>query len=1059
MNLSNLSIRKPVLASMFIATILLFGLVALNRLGIDIFPEVDIPTVTVNTTWEGADPSSVDGSVTDKVEERLTEIEGVKHITSISMEGGSRIIVEFELYRNPEDAAAEVRDKVSEALRDLPTDIDPPVINKLDINARPILWVSLYSDTMSIKDISEYLDYTLRPKIQTVPGVGNIQYGGFRRREMRVYLNAAKLEGYNLTAAEVMDVIRQKNIEAPSGILEGTEREFNVLTEGNLLTEEAFNGLILAYRNGAPIRLRDIGYAKDWMELDRTRARYNEIPCVSFGVAKRTGANAFQVAEAVKERLDQIEPTLPKGMKMAIAYDGSDFIKQTVDSAKEELLFGSIFAALIVWLFLQSLNPSVITALAIPTSFIGAFALMYFLGFTLNNMTMLAMTVLTGIVIDDAIIVLENIYRHMEEGKDRQTASILGASEITGAATATTLAIAGMFLPVAFMGGLIGKFFYQFGIIVAGAILLSLFVALTLVPMLCSRYLKTGRSTNVIFRGFERVNGTLEHLYRKTLPFSLNHRFLVVTVAIVSCVSSFFLIKFIGQEFTPKQDLARFIIRTKGPLGSSIEYMDAKHKILEKIVQETPETLKYISIVGLGQVRGARDVSKGFIFVTLKEKGDRNRSQQAIMTGLRKKFAQIPGIQAFLEDPETIPTGASTGDRRTPLQFDIKGDNIYKLAQVAQKTVDYTKTLPGVVDVDDSAELRKPELHLEIDRDKAADLDIDIDAITQNVYALIGGARLVTSKFEDPENGRRYDIRVRFDDDSRLNPDIINHILVANRRGERYRLASIVKLIETVGPNTITRRDREKAITVYGDVVEGASVETSLEKSMAYARSILPDPSYSVAPAGQAETMKESFMYLIFALWMAITISYIILAGQYDHFLHPLTILSALPLSTIGAFVALLIFGQTLNIMSMIGMILLLGVVKKNSILMVDFTNQLRDQGKGRNEALLQACPLRLRPILMTAFSTIAGVIPTAIGIGTGAEARRPMAIAILGGMVTSTFLTLYVVPAIYTYFDDVVPLSQRAIRQLGRLKEKFFKRSPGPKEPAGLGMKDDGAP
>ena len=1016
MFLSDISIKRPVFGIMMTVTVLLFGFVGLGRLGIDLFPEVDIPIVTVTTTWQGAAPETMDADVTDPIEEELVSIEGVKHITSYSSEGVSQVITEFVLEKDVDVAAQEVRDKVSEAMDKLPRDIDPPVIDKMDVNAKPVVWVALTGKNISIQDLGEYADDILKPRFQTISGVGNIEMAGYQEREMRIWLNARKLEAYGLTASDVKRVIRAKNVEFPGGWLEGKDREFTVKTRGELLSEEDFNRLIIAFRSGAPVRLKDIGYAEDGLEPRRSLARFNRVPSVCLGIAKRTGGNKVAIAKAVKLRLKELKEALPAGMNLEIAHDDSKYTEHAIRDVKVELFGGGLFATLVVFLFLRSVGSTFITAISIPTSIIGAFSIMYFLNFTINNLTMLALTLCTGMVIDDAIIVIENIYRHVEEGEDRVTAARSGAHEIAFAAMAATFSIVGVFVPVAFMGGVIGRFFYQFGITVAATIMLSLFIALTLIPLLSAQFLQRTTSHGRLFELSEKMFKNLEYHYRKMLNLCLQKRWWVVTIGAGVLIFSLFLGMLIDKEFVPKQDQSMYLIHMETTIGSSIDYTDQKLRLIEKIVTTHPATKRYTALIGFGD---RKEVHKGMVFVTMVPKSKREQSQYEVMDYLRERLSKIPGVKVFVEEIDKVGGGAS-GERSTAVSFNIMGMDVQKVSEISQKVISDMKKVPKIVDVDDNLELEKPEARIHIDRDKAGDLGVEVREIASTVYALIAGERLYDTKFKDVKKGKRYDIRVRLIPSDRDEPDSINYLMVRTSSGEMVRLSNLVDIEETVGPNIINRRDRQKTVTIYADTQKGMTSDTALTFGMESAKKYFPDKTYSLAPVGRSEQMQESFEYLGFAFIMAIVITYIILASQFNSFIHPFTIMIALPLSMVGALGALLLVGSNLNIMSIIGIIMLVGIVTKNSILLVDFTNTLREQGLSKDEALLKASPIRLRPILMTALSTIAAVIPTALALGEGNEIRQPMAIAVGGGMTTSTLLTLFIVPICYSLFDDL---------------------------------------
>jgi HAE1 family hydrophobic/amphiphilic exporter-1 len=1009
MFLSDTSVKRPVVATMITLALVFFGILGYQRIGIDLYPQVDFPMVTITTTLIGAAPEVMDTDVTDPIEEQVNTIEGVKHITSTSGYGFSQITVEFELYRDINSAVQDVRAKVDVAKKKLPTDIDPPIIDKLDINARPILWLSV-AGNQPYQKLGMLTDEILRPQLESIKGVGSIMLGGYAKREIRVWLDGKKLEAHRLASTDISKALLAKNIELPGGIIESIDREFTVRNLGELRNVEEFNNLIITYQNGAPVRLRDVGWAEDGTEPIRTIARHNRFPAVGMGVIPRSGANVVEVARAVKKKLVEIKKTLPTGVDIHISNDTSTFIEKAIGGVTEDVFIGGLLAAVIMFIFLLSVRSTIITAVSIPTSLITSFGIMHFMGFTMNYMTMLALSMMVGVVCDDAIIVLENIYRHMEEGADPITAAREGTSEIAFAAMAATFSIAAVFIPVAFMGGMIGRFFYQFGVTVAASVIASLVIALILIPMLCSKFLKLESKHSRVYQFFDRSYEGLENHYRNTLTFCLNHRWLIVLIATITFIGSIGIFMNLKREFVPKSDEGRFIIRLETPTGSTLQYTDEKLKRVEEMTLATPETERVFVAIGIGT---RQEVNKGFVVVTMKDRKERKRSQQQIMEDMRKNIKGMPGFKAYVEDLSLVATG---GKRGAPLQFDIKGAEVEKLEKISNQIIEEMMKSPGIVDISSDLELTKPEVRVLIDRNKASDVGVDIREISFAVQQLVGGQEV--SKFKDAERAKRYDVRLRLIKDQRMNPEDISQISIRTPKGGLIKLAQVVKVEEGVGPNLVNRKDRQRSSTIYADTTGGKVLGEAISEVEALAKKYLPS-GYSHSFTGQAEAFKESSQYMIMALIQAIIIIYMVLAMQFNSFLHPLTVMLALPLSTVGAFGALYLIGDTLSIMSMIGMITLTALVVKNSILLVDYTNTLRERGMGRNQAVLQASPVRLRPILMTAVTTILGVLPVALGYSAGGEARAGMGRATFGGMFASTLLTLFVVPVAYTLLDD----------------------------------------
>ncbi len=1023
MFLSDTSVKRPVVATMITLALVFFGILGYQRIGIDLYPQVDFPMVTITTTLFGAAPEVMDTDVTDPIEEQVNTIEGVKHITSTSGYGFSQIVVEFELYRDIDSAVQDVRAKVDVAKRKLPADIDPPIIDKLDINARPILWLSLTGNQPPQK-LGILADEVLRPQLESIRGVGSILLGGYVKREIRVWLDGKKLEAHRLTSTDVSRAFLTKNIELPGGIIESVRREFTVRNLGELRNIEEFNDLIITYQNGAPVRLKDVGWAEDGTEPIRTIARFNRIPAVGLGVIPRSGANVVEVAREVKKKLFDLKKILPPGVDIHVSTDTSQFIEEAIGGVTEDVFMGGLLAAGVMFIFLLSVRSTVITAISIPTSLITSFGMMHFLGFTMNYMTMLALSMMVGVVCDDAIIVLENIYRHMEEGSDPMTAAREGTSEIAFAAMAATFSIAAVFIPVAFMGGMIGRFFFQFGVTVAVSVIASLVVSLILIPMLCSRFLKLESKHGRVYQFFDQAFSRLEARYQKALRFALRHRWLVVLIALIIFIGSIGLFLNLKREFVPKSDEGRFIIRLETPTGSTLYETDEKLRMVEDLALSLPEAKSVFVAIGVGE---RKEVNKGFVVVNLKDRRERKRSQQEIMVDLRKRMRQMPGFKAYVEDISPV---ATAGRRGAPLQVDLKGPEMERLEKISEQIIGEMVKSPGIVDVSSDLELTKPEVRVLIDRNRAADVGVDIREISSSVQQLIGGQEI--SKFKDVERAKRYDVRVRLVRDQRMNPQDISQISIRTPKGGLIKLAQVVRVEEGIGPNLVNRKDRQRSATIYADTTGGKTLGEAILEVETLAKKYLP-PGYSYAFTGQAEAFKESFYYLVMALVQAIIIIYMVLAMQFNSFLHPLTVMLALPLSTVGAFGALYLTRDTISIISMIGMITLTALVIKNSILLVDYTNTLRGRGMERNEAVLQASPTRLRPILMTAVTTILGVLPVALGYSAGGEARAGMGRATFGGMFASTLLTLFVVPVVYTLFDDI----QGGIKNLLKREKK----------------------
>jgi HAE1 family hydrophobic/amphiphilic exporter-1 len=1028
--LAETSIKRPVFATMFIAALVVLGIVSYPSIGVDLYPKIDFPIVSINTQLRGASPEIMDIDVTDRIEEAVSTINGVKTITSSSLEGVSSITVEFELERNIDLAAQDIREKVSAIRSRLPTDILEPVIQKVDPDAVPVLWIAV-TGPQSVRDLSTYTNEILKEQLQRIEGVGALRLAGLRLRQGRVWLDAKKLRAYQIAPGDVVQALRLENIEIPGGRIESDTKEYSIKIKGEFSRIQDFNDLIVAYWRGAPVRIRDIGRVEDGMEERRNIARFNGAPCVSIGVQKQSGGNTVAIIDRVKRELVNIHKTLPPGMALNIAFDQSTFINRSINEVKGHLVVGGFFAVLAVFLFLRNWRTTLISALALPVSIIATFTIMKAFDFTFNNMSMLALTLSVGILIDDAIIVIENIYRHVEEGMEPREAAAFATSEIGMAVIATTLAIVAIFLPVAFMKGIIGRFFWQFALTVVFSVMVSMLVSFTLTPMMASILLKQKKKSEStagapsrfsvlsgIGNALERTYKRTENLYRRVLVFSLDYRKTVLVMAFIIFVLSLYITKFMGKEFVPAEDQGQFIVRMEAPMDYSIDKADALFRQGESIVKSIPEANRFFYLQGFG-AGGAGQINRAIIFTGLKNKAERKRSQEQLKAEIRQKLNQIPGLKATAEDVSLIGGGI----RNVPIQYAIRGLDLDILQDYTRKITTELAKLPGIVDVDSSIEAGKPELKVFIDRNKAADLGVSVGAIAEAVNILMSGEVDVT-KYKDEAKGRRYDVRVRLNPEDRVNPDDLGKIYVRARDGRLVELASVIRIQEGGGPSVIYRVDRQRATIVYASLEKKPLAQAMSELDAISAKVLTP--GYTARYKGAADTMKESFKYLLFALLLGIIMAYMVLAAQFESFLHPVFVLLSMPLSFVGAFGALLLAGKTISIFSLIGLILLMGLVKKNAILLVDYTNVLRARGYTRREAILHAGPVRLRPILMTTLAMVCGMLPVAAALGEGAETRSPMGIAVIGGLLTSLFLTLVVVPSAYDLFEEWIERFRR---------------------------------
>jgi hydrophobic/amphiphilic exporter-1 (mainly G- bacteria), HAE1 family len=1028
--LADTSVKRPVFATMLILVLVVLGAVSYPTMGVDLMPKADLPYVSITTRLLGASSEIMDIDVTDKIEEAVNTISGVKSITSTSTEGVSMVAVEFVIERNVDLAVQDVREKVSVIRPLLPRDIDEPVIEKLDPDAQPVIWFALHGDK-SPRELSTYADEVLKEQLQRVNGVGALRLYGLRLRQARIWLDGDRLRAYGVTAQDVMVALRRGNIELPGGRIESNTKEYTIKVKGEFATIQEFEDLIVGYYKGAPVRITDVGRVEDGMAEKRSISRFNGANSVTIGVQKQSGTNTVEVVDRVKREVEKIRATLPQGMHLSVSADQSEYIKRSIREVQGHLIYGGMFAIFAVLLFLRSARPTIISALAIPTSVISSFAFMRALGFTFNNMSMLALSLSIGILIDDAIIVIENIQRHIEEGMSPREAASFATSEIGLAVSATTLAIVVIFMPVAFLKGIVGRFFFQFGLTVVFAVLVSWFVSFTLTPMLSARFLRHidggvrspnggpgGQSSPPVTgnpgilqklgNGIERVYRSMEVYYRGLLGLALSYRGTVLTIAALAFAVGLVALGFLGKEFFPSDDRSQFAISLQMPVDYSVDQVDRMGKVVETAVRQFPEVTSILYSQG-GGLTG--ETNKASIQVNLVAKAKRKKSQEELKIQVRRALQVIPGLKSSVEE-----VGMTGGGKWLPIMYALRGRDSRNLERYSKEIVRQFSALPGIVDVDTTLETGKPEIKVFIDRDKAADLGIDVASVAEAVNFLISGEVDIT-KYKDEAKGKRYDVRVRLTPQYRTDPDDLGRLYVRANDGRLVQVSNIASFREGGGSSIITRVDRQRAVTIYANL-EHKPLGTAIDELKAISGKVLTS-DYSGRFRGQGEFMAETFQNLVFAMFLGIALAYMILAAQFESFTQPVIVLLSMPFSFIGAFGALLLLGKTLSLMSFIGLILLMGLVKKNAILLVDYTNVLRGRGRSRREAILEAGPVRLRPILMTTLAMILGMMPIAVGVGEGAESRSPMAVAVIGGLLTSLFLTLVVVPVAYDLVES----------------------------------------
>ncbi|HEU4451944.1 MAG TPA: efflux RND transporter permease subunit [Longimicrobium sp.] len=1030
--LSGVAVRRPVFTTMMMVGLIVLGIFAFRRLPIDQFPDVDIPVVAVQTVYPGASPETIEREVTRRLEEAFNTVEGVDRITSNSLEGVSSVVVEFELERDGDLAAQDIRARIDQVRRDLPADIEAPVVQKFDPSAQPILSLALSSNTQSVPELTTLADETVRRRLESVSGVGQVQIAGGLEREIRVNLLPERMQALGVSAQEVLGALQRQNLEVPAGRVERGTGEQLVRVTGRITDPAQFSQVIVSTRGGLPVRLGDVARVEDATEEERSIALVDDRRAVSLDVLKVSGANTVAVADEVNAAVAELRGTLPAGAELTVVRDNSQDIRQSVNDVIHELLLGALLTVVVVMLFLNDWKATAITSLALPVSAISAFILMDALGFTLNVLTLMGLSLSIGILIDDAIVVIENIVRHREKGEGYFAAARTGTSEIFLAVMATTLSIVAVFVPVAFMGGIIGRFFYQFGMTVAFAVLVSLFVSFTLTPMLSAwwgvdPHDPSHGGGNVVSRaiaGFNRWFDRGADRYRGIIGWALGHRKSTVGIAAAAFVGTFMLFPLIGGGFMPEQDAGAFSVSFETPEGSSLGYTGQKAEEIGKALRSIPGVDFTYTTVGAG-VTGT--VTAGNVYVDLVPAGERERSQQELMVDARAKLSSMFGVTvAVLE-------AGGLGGPTQPLQINLRGPDVGELGRISEQVAAAVRKVPGIVDVQTSLGAPRPEYRVDVNRDLANELGLDVGQVSATVRPLLAGQTATT--WEDP-TGEERDVVVQVAPERRTSLESITSLPIATSTRTEFGAASTVPLgqvarvAEGVAPAQIDRQDLERVGTVSaGTTPEVSIAEASSAITAALAEIPLP-AGYTVSMGGETEQLQETMGFVLESILLAIILIFLILASQFESVTQPFAIMLSLPLSLIGVLLALLITDDTLNMMSMIGVIMLMGLVVKNAILLVDNANERRSAGDDRRTALVEAGRVRLRPIVMTTAAMIFGMLPIAIGMGEGGGFRAPMARAVIGGLITSTLLTLVVVPVAYTYFDDFGGWVARKLRR-----------------------------
>jgi hydrophobe/amphiphile efflux-1 (HAE1) family protein len=1012
MSISDFAIRRPVFSWMLMSALIIFGAICFGRLGVSLLPDAEVPNIMIQVEWAGSAPEVMETEIVDQVEQALTSVSGIDNIKSAIYQGTAQIVLEFRPGRNIDAALLEVESNISR-LR-LPREAENPQIFKVNPADQEIMWLGVSSDKRSIRDLTVYAERYLRDKFQVLPGVGQLILSGFASRNLRVWVDDVRLAEYDLTILDVQTALRTQNIEQAAGLIENEKQEINVRLMGEGLTPEQVGDILIKQRGGQPIynssiHIRDVALVEDGLNDIRSVSKIAGVHGGGIGFRKQRGANSIEVANEIKKKLEEIRPTLPEDIKIEINYDESKFTNEAVDETKFTLILSAVLTALVCWLFLGSLSSTFNVVMSIPTSVLGTFMVMYFLGFTLNMFTLLALSLAIGVVVDDAIMVLENIVRHHEMGKDRVQAAIDGAREISSAAMAATLAVIAVFLPIALLQGLIGQFLFQFGVTISAAVALSLVEAITLTPMRCSQFLSVGRR-NILTRGVEAFIATLTVRYREMLGYCLGHRAKIITLLVAGCVLSFLIAYLkVPKEFSPAQDQGTILVRFETPIGSSLAYTEDRIAQAEKIILAQPETRTYFVAAGSFM---SGNVNSGIMFIDMKPKRERKRTQQQIIEALRGQLAVIPDLQVFLID---LSKGDMAGGLGFPVTFSLQGPSLEVLKAESAKLIAWMKEKNLAVDINTDYKDGQPELRVFINRDAASARGVTVQEISDTIAAAIGGVR--EGRFTNDD--RRYDVRIRLMPEARKKVEDLQALTVRNIYGEIIPIKDVIRMELVSSTQTIARLNRERSITVTANPAPGVPENTAFAAIEKRAAETLPQ-GYRLVPSDSAETSKEMRDSMNFALGMGILVAYMVLASQFNSFIQPLIILLAMPFALSGAFFGLWIFGQSLNLYSGIGLVLLMGIVKKNSILLVEFTHQVLEKEKrGIDEALLKACPVRLRPVFMTSIATIAAAVPPALALGPGAESRIPMALTIICGSLVSMLATLFIVPCVYSLAEQ----------------------------------------
>lgn len=1013
MSLSSISIRRPVLAIVLSLVVIIFGIIGFTSLGVREYPSVDPPIITVTTNYTGANADVIETQITQPLEEDISGIAGIRSIKSVSREQRSTITVEFDLEADLETAANDVRDKVSGALGDLPPEADPPRVAKADADATPIVFLTIRSQKRDLLSLTDIANNTFKERFQTIPGVSEVRIWGEKKYSMRLWLDPTRMAGYGLTALDVQSALASENVELPSGRIEGASTELTVKTMGRINDVESFNNLIIRESAGSIVRLRDIGYAELAPENLRSILRKDNIPMVGAVLIPQPGANYITIVDEFYRRLEQIKKNMPEDLELGIGFDTTTYIRQSISEVEETIIIAFVLVVLIIYAFLRNWRSTLIPVIAIPISLIGVFFVMYLMDFSINVLTLLGIVLAIGMVVDDAIVVLENIYAKIEEGMTPVQAAFKGAGEVYFAVISTTIALAAVFMPVIFLEGLTGRLFREFGIVIAGSVIISAFVALSLTPMLCSRMLKhSGHSW--FYRVTEPLFVAMNNGYRRSLEAFMRVRWLAFVGVVATLALTVFIIRTIPDELSPIEDRSNIVVPVTAPEGATYEYMDDfMLRLTDLVNEEVPENDGIITITSPG-FGASSSVNSGRITLVLKDPKQRSRSQTEIAKDLTRSLGQLSDARAFATESQSIGGNRGGG---LPVQFVIQAPDFARLKEKVPQFIEEARksSVFSVVDVD--LKFNKPEVELTINREKAQALGVSVVDIARTLQAALSGQRFGYFIM----NGKQYQVIGQVARENRNEPVDISAMYVRNRKGELIQLDNIVTIEERSSPPTLYRFNRFVSATISAGLAGNATLGDGIDEMEAIAARVLDD-SFSTSLDGQSRDLRESSSSLWFAFGLAIVLIFLVLAAQFESFRDPVIILLTVPLAIGGALLSLWLFDHTLNIFSEIGMIMLIGLITKNGILIVEFANQRKSEGLSRYDAAIEAAISRFRPILMTSLSTILGILPIALALGAGAESRVPMGVAVVGGLLFSGFLTLYIIPAIYSYFSHSKP-------------------------------------